>query len=118
MTSFTRRQFLAGAATAPWLMEYHALAASMKKKVKIRDMKVIVMQGPDRNYTYVKIETDAGPYGIGEGYGSPGVGVKEQILSLKPDLVGKLGTQTRPHSRNRRRSMPPPQRCPQAGALL
>ena len=30
-----------------------------------------------------------GCYGIAEAYGSPGVGVKEQILSLKPWLVGK-----------------------------
>src|SRR5260370_7733346 len=32
---------------------------------------------------------DDGLHGIAEGSGSPGVGVKEQILSLKPWLVGK-----------------------------
>ncbi|MEZ5402304.1 MAG: mandelate racemase/muconate lactonizing enzyme family protein [Bryobacteraceae bacterium] len=86
---FTRRQFLAGAAAAPWLANYHALAAPLKGKTKIRDLQVMVMQGPDRNYTYVKIISDDGLHGIGEGYGSPGVGVKEQMLALKKNLIGK-----------------------------
>ncbi len=42
-----------------------------------------------RTYTLVKITADDGLFGIAEAYGSPGVGVKEQILSLKPWLVGK-----------------------------
>ena len=46
---------------------------------KIQDIKPMVLQGPDRNYTLVKIIADDGIYGIGEGYGSPGVGVKEQV---------------------------------------
>lgn len=46
------------------------------------------MQG-GRTYTLVKITADDGTYGIGEAYGTPGVGVKEQILSLKPWLTGK-----------------------------
>jgi L-alanine-DL-glutamate epimerase-like enolase superfamily enzyme len=46
------------------------------------------MQGP-RTYTLVKVVSDAGVYGIGESYGSPGAGVKEQILILKPALLGK-----------------------------
>ena len=49
----------------------------------------MVMQGPGRTYTLVKITADSGAYGIAEAYGSPGVGVKEQVLSLKPWLVGK-----------------------------
>jgi L-alanine-DL-glutamate epimerase-like enolase superfamily enzyme len=32
---------------------------------------------------------DDGAYGIAEAYGTPAIGVKEQILSLKPALVGK-----------------------------
>ena len=48
----------------------------------------MMLQGP-RTYTLIKVESDAGLYGIGEAYGSPGVGVKEQVLELKPDLVGK-----------------------------
>ena len=48
-----------------------------------------MLQGASRTYTLVKITADDGLHGIAEGYGSPGVGVKEQILSLKPWLVGK-----------------------------
>jgi L-alanine-DL-glutamate epimerase-like enolase superfamily enzyme len=91
MSLFTRRQFVKAASWAtalPFLDRYHALAAPDKGKVKIRDVRVMMLQGP-RTYTLVKVETDAGVYGIGEAYGSPGVGVKEQVLALKPDLVGK-----------------------------
>src|ERR1044071_2326085 len=87
----TRRQFARGlvlAATGSVLARYHALAAPDKGHVKIRDMKIMMVQGP-RTYTLVKIITDSGIYGIGEGYGNPGVGVKEQMLALKPDLIGK-----------------------------
>src|ERR1035438_7601909 len=48
----------------------------------------MVLQG-QRTYTLVKVVADNGVYGIGEAYGSPGVGVKEQVLSLKPWLVNK-----------------------------
>jgi L-alanine-DL-glutamate epimerase-like enolase superfamily enzyme len=89
----SRRLFLRGLAAAPlvpaFLPAFHALAASERKRVKIRDVQVMVMQGASRTYTLVRIVSDAGPYGIAEAYGSPGVGVKEQILSLKPWLVGK-----------------------------
>ncbi len=37
----------------------------------------------------MKITADDGLFGIAEAYGSPAVGVKEQILSFKPWLVGK-----------------------------
>jgi Mandelate racemase / muconate lactonizing enzyme, N-terminal domain/Enolase C-terminal domain-like len=65
-----------------------ALAAPEKGKTRIRDIKVMMMQGP-RTYTLLKVESDAGLHGIGEAYGSPGVGVKEQVLALKPELIGK-----------------------------
>jgi L-alanine-DL-glutamate epimerase-like enolase superfamily enzyme len=87
----SRRQFarrLSVAATGTLLARYHAMAAPEKGRVKIRDLKFIVMQGP-RTYTLVKVITDSGLYGIGEGYGNPGAGVKEQMLALKPDLIGK-----------------------------
>jgi L-alanine-DL-glutamate epimerase-like enolase superfamily enzyme len=89
----SRRQFLHGLAAAPlvpaFLPAFGALAAAARKRVTIRDVQVMVMQGASRTYTLVRIVSDAGPYGIAEAYGSPGVGVKEQILSLKPWLVGK-----------------------------
>src|SRR5262245_56784598 len=90
---FSRRQFLRGAAAAPlapiFLSSFRELAAAERKRVKIRDVQVMVMQGASRTYTLVKITSDAGLYGIAEAYGSPGVGVKEQVLSLKPWLAGK-----------------------------
>ncbi len=87
----SRRQFIRSASlisALPFLSRYHALAAADKRKVKIRDVRVMMIQGP-RTYTLVKVETDSGLYGIGEAYGSPGAGVKEQVLALKPDLIGK-----------------------------
>src|SRR4029450_12360648 len=89
----SRRAFLRGAAAAPFvpafLVSFRELAASERKRVKIRDVQGMMMQGASRTYTLIKITSDAGLYGIAEAYGSPGVGVKEQVLSLKPWLVGK-----------------------------
>ena len=89
----SRRQFLGGLGAAPFVPSFvtslHELAAAERKRVKIRDVQVMMLQGPGRTYTLVKISSDAGPYGIAEAYGSPGVGVKEQVLSLKEWLVGK-----------------------------
>jgi L-alanine-DL-glutamate epimerase-like enolase superfamily enzyme len=48
----------------------------------------MVLAGP-RTYTLVKVLTDAGVYGIGEGYGSPGVGIKEGVLELRSYFIGK-----------------------------
>src|SRR6185437_2860472 len=84
----TRRRFIAALATAPFLTRYHLLAEPEKRRYKIRDVQSMVISGP-RTYTLVKITADNGVYGIGEAYGSPAIGVKEQILSLKPLLVGK-----------------------------
>jgi L-alanine-DL-glutamate epimerase-like enolase superfamily enzyme len=58
-----------------------------KIRQRIRDVKVMMLQG-SRSYTLVKIVADDGIYGIGEAYGSPGVGVKEQIEAIKPALIG------------------------------
>jgi len=91
MKPTSRRQFLRSLGLLPGaalLARYHALAASEKGKTRIRDIKVMILQGP-RTYTLVKVESDAGLHGIGEAYGSPGVGVKEGILALKPELIGK-----------------------------
>jgi L-alanine-DL-glutamate epimerase-like enolase superfamily enzyme len=89
----SRRQFLGSVGGAPllagFLASFHALAAAERKRVKIRDVQVMMLQGPARTYTLVKVTADTGQYGIAEAYGAPGVGVKEQVLSLKPWLVGK-----------------------------
>jgi L-alanine-DL-glutamate epimerase-like enolase superfamily enzyme len=91
MRTTSRRQFLRTLGFLPGaalLSRYRALAAPENGKSKIRDIKVMMLQGP-RTYTLVKVESDAGLHGIGEAYGSPGVGVKEGILALKPELIGK-----------------------------
>ena len=89
----SRRRFLKGAAAAPFvpvfLSSFQERAAGERKRVKIRDVQVMLMQGASRNYVLIKITSDAGVHGIAEAYGSPGVAVKEQVLSLKPWLVGK-----------------------------
>ena len=85
--TISRRQFLGCSAALPFL--FQELAEAQRKRVKIRDVQVMMLQGASRTYTLVKIVADDGLHGIAEGYGSPGVGVKEQILSLKPWLVGK-----------------------------
>ena len=78
----TRRSFLASAAGAA------LLRAAETKRVKITDVQAMAFLG-GRTYTLVKVVADDGHFGIGEAYGTPAVGVKEQILSLKPWLVGK-----------------------------
>ena len=86
-----RRNFLktcAGLAGVSALARFEALAAAEKGRTKIRDIKVMMVQG-GRNYTYIKIDTDAGVSGIGEGYGNPGVGVKEGVLDMRPFFIGK-----------------------------
>jgi L-alanine-DL-glutamate epimerase-like enolase superfamily enzyme len=86
----SRRAFLAGAgvlSTLPW--SFRELAARETKQATVRDLQAMLLQGPGRTYTLVKVTSDAGVYGIAEAYGSPGVGVKEQVLALKPWLVGK-----------------------------
>ena len=88
MAPVSRREFLGYTAALPFLLQFHELAAAQRKRVKIRDVQVMMLEG-GRTYTLVKITADDGLFGIAEAYGSPGVGVKEQVLSLKPWLVGK-----------------------------
>ena len=51
---------------------YQVLSETEHGRQKIRDIKVMLLQGP-RTYTLVKVIADDGLYGIGEAYGSPGV---------------------------------------------
>jgi len=92
MSHLSRRSFLAsaaGAAVAPaFLAEFHRLSAAARNKVKITDIKTMMLQGP-RSYTLVKIETDAGIYGNAEAYGSPGLGVREAIQGIKETYIGQ-----------------------------
>src|ERR1700704_545420 len=85
----SRRRFLGAAAAVPFLTGYRRLAAAGRKRVKIRDVQTMTLQGASRTYVLVRIVSDDGMFGIGEAYGTPGVGVSEQILSIKPWLLGK-----------------------------
>jgi L-alanine-DL-glutamate epimerase-like enolase superfamily enzyme len=85
----SRRAFLGIAAVPAFLTTYHKLAAADKTRLKIRDVRTMTIQGPSRTYLLVKVVADDGFFGVAEAYGTPGIGVKEQILALKPGLVGK-----------------------------
>jgi L-alanine-DL-glutamate epimerase-like enolase superfamily enzyme len=82
---WTRRRFLSSFAALPLV----ALAAPEKGRRKISDVRTMTLKGPSRTYVLVKVVADDGMYGIAEAYGTPAIGVKEQILSLKPWLAGK-----------------------------
>jgi len=91
--NLSRRTFLWGLGVGPFvapsfLSSYKVLAAPAERRVKITGIQTMVMQGP-RTYTLVKVSTDAGLYGIAEAYGSPGLGVKEQIHALAPSFIGR-----------------------------
>src|SRR5437867_7604867 len=90
MSTLSRRTFLGGAAglgAALFPAPYQRLAAALRKKVKIADVKCMIVRGT-WDWNLVKIETDAGVYGIGEAYWGPGV--KDLILTqMKPLLLGE-----------------------------
>jgi len=87
ITQLTRRTFLGGAAAALFPAPYQRLAAAIRKKVKITDVKCMIVRGT-WDWNLVKVETDAGVYGIGEAYWGPGV--KDLILTqMKPLLLGE-----------------------------
>jgi L-alanine-DL-glutamate epimerase-like enolase superfamily enzyme len=80
-----RRAFLRAAAGSP--LALHTLAAQHKGKVKITDVKVMIVRGT-WDWNLVRVDTDAGVYGLGEAYW--GYGVKDLILNqLKPLVVGE-----------------------------
>src|ERR1700690_563994 len=83
-----RRDLLQGlAALVPAssaLTHYTALAAPLRKKVKITDLKVMVVGRAGGN-TLVRIDTDAGVSGYGEAYW--GFGVKDIMLGYRRDTV-------------------------------
>ena len=91
MFSLSRRRFLGALSAAPYATSFAgfaALAAPERGRARIADIRSMILQGP-RTYTFVKVVTDAGVSGIGEGYGSPGVGIKAGVLELRPYFLGK-----------------------------
>jgi L-alanine-DL-glutamate epimerase-like enolase superfamily enzyme len=106
MNDISRRSFLGAGALAALWPHYYQLASAEKGRLKIRDLQTMTIQGPGRTYCLVKV-TAGDVYGVAEAYGTPAVGVKEQVLAMKPWLVGKdpleidvLYTSLDLHSRN------------------
>lgn len=64
------------------------LWAAERSRHKIQDVQTMVLKGA-RTYVLVKIVADNGAYGIAEAYGTPGIGVREQVHALKQWLIGK-----------------------------
>src|ERR1043165_8237316 len=82
-----RRDFLRAAAAPVFAAPYQRLASAYAKKVKITDVKMMIVRGT-WDWNLIKIETDSGLYGIGEAYW--GWGVKDLVLNkLKPIVVGE-----------------------------
>ena len=69
-----RRTFLKSVAglTATGLLPLHGYAQQHKGKVKITDVKCMIVRGT-WDWNLIKIETDAGISGIGEAYWGVGV---------------------------------------------
>jgi L-alanine-DL-glutamate epimerase-like enolase superfamily enzyme len=84
-----RRQLLARlGAVSCFALPFQAKAQALRRKVKITDVKMMIVRGPTWDWNLIKIETDAGVHGIGEAYWGPGV--KDMILKrLKDDLIGE-----------------------------
>ena len=83
----TRRSFLQAATATAGLLPLTRLAAQHKGKVKITDVKCMIVRGT-WDWNLIKVETDAGLYGLGEAYWGPGV--QDLVLrQLKPLVVGE-----------------------------
>src|SRR5688572_9000138 len=83
-----RRNFLIGAAGAAFgLLPLNRLAARQKGKVRITDVKCMIVRGT-WDWNLIKVETDSGLYGLGEAYW--GWGVKDLVVNkLRPIVVGE-----------------------------
>src|SRR5438309_5023650 len=87
----TRRDFLKTSAVvtagALFPAPFDRLAAALKGKVKITDVKIMIVRGT-WDWNLIKVETDSGLYGIGEAYW--GWGVKDLVVNkMKPIVVGE-----------------------------
>jgi L-alanine-DL-glutamate epimerase-like enolase superfamily enzyme len=84
-----RRTFLQSAAglAAVGLMPLRTHAQQHKGKIKITDVKCMIVRGT-WDWNLIKVETDAGLYGIGEAYW--GWGVKDLVINkLRPIVQGE-----------------------------
>ena len=82
-----RRKLLANLAyVSAFALPFQAKAEALRRKVKITDVKVMIIRGT-WDWNLIKIETDAGVHGIGEGYWGPGL--KDMVLNrFREQLIG------------------------------
>src|SRR5262245_15498224 len=83
-TFMKRRDFLKAAGAPVFAAPYQRLAAALKKKVKITNVKCMIVRGT-WDWNLIKIETDSGLYGIGEAYW--GWGVKDLVVNKMAPIV-------------------------------
>ena len=87
MTSYARRRFLQAAGLVLFPAAYARQASYLRKKVKITDVKCMIVRGTC-DWNLIRIETDAGLYGVGEAYW--GWGVKDLVVNkMKGILLGE-----------------------------
>ena len=87
MTSYARRRFLQAAGLVLFPAAYARQASYLRKKVKITDVKCMIVRGT-WDWNLIRIETDAGLYGVGEAYW--GWGVKDLVVNkMKGILLGE-----------------------------
>jgi len=87
-----RRQFVktlvTSMAVSPFAAPCSWSANTLRKKVKITNVKAMMVKGPTGDWPLVKIDTDAGVSGFGESYW--GRGIKEIILGyLRQAILGE-----------------------------
>ena len=84
-----RREFVktlaASMAVSPFASPSAWSANTLRKKVKITNVKAMMVKGPTGDWPLVKIDTDAGVSGFGESYW--GRGIKEIILGYLREAV-------------------------------
>jgi L-alanine-DL-glutamate epimerase-like enolase superfamily enzyme len=87
-SEWSRRKFLELAGSTALLSGLSRFAGAERVQAKIADIQTMTITGA-RTYVFVKVVSDDGHFGIAEAYGTPSIGVKEQIQALKPLLAGK-----------------------------
>jgi L-alanine-DL-glutamate epimerase-like enolase superfamily enzyme len=79
----------AGVAGLGFMGTFNAAAAQSSTRTTISDVQTMTIGSGNRTNHFIKITSADGHYGISEAYGSPGAGVVDGIMAIKPTLIGK-----------------------------